>query len=114
MKTAGPIAKKIGMTRMVEADGHLTAVTLRQAEAQKATKTLSAERDGYNGFQVGYFAKPERKLAKPDVARLRKANVQDNYTRFKEFRLDAAPAADALALGQPIEMTKFLEGVTAV
>ena len=114
MKTAGLIAKKIGMTRMVDAEGQLTAVTLLQVEDQKVTKILSAERDGYIGFQIGYNAKAEKHLAKPDVARLRKANVQDNYTRFKEFRLDAAPAADALALGQTIDMSKFLEGVKSV
>jgi len=110
MTTAGLIAKKIGMTRMVDADGHMTAVTLLQVEPQKVTKVLSAERDGYNAFQIGYYSKAEKNLTKPDISRLRKANVQENFTRFKEFRLDAPTE---LSLGAPIEI-ETLDGVTAV
>jgi large subunit ribosomal protein L3 len=113
MKSAGLIAKKIGMTRMVDAEGRLTAVTLLQVEEQKVTKILTAERDGYHGFQVGYYAKAEKHLGKPDMGRLRKANVQDNYVRFKEFRLEG-PAGDKYQLGQQIDMAPFFEGLATV
>ena len=112
MTTAGLIAKKIGMTRMVDGEGQMTAVTLLQVETQKVTKILSEERDGYVGVQVGYFAKKEKHLNKPDLGRLRKANVQENYSRFKEFRLDAAPSD--LAVGGVLEFGKFFEGVTSL
>lgn len=83
----GLIAKKIGMTRVIDPDGRMVPVTLLQVEEQKVTKVLSVERDGYVGLQVGYCVKPERKINKPDLARLRKAGVEDNFTKFKEFRL---------------------------
>lgn len=110
MTTAGLIAKKIGMTRIVDADGRMTPVTILQLEPQKITKILSKERDGYTALQVGYNIKKEKSLNKPDVARLRKANVQDNYSRFKEFRYEQLPNAElGAALG-----VELLEGVTEV
>ena len=63
-------------------------------------------------FQVGYYAKAEKHLAKPDMGRLRKANIQENFTRFKEFRT-ATPATPE-TLGQPVEVGTFLEGVVSI
>jgi large subunit ribosomal protein L3 len=111
MTTAGLIAKKIGMTRMVDAEGQLTAVTLLQVETQKVTKVLTTERDGYSAYQVGYNVKSEKHLGKPDVARLRKANIQENFARFKEFRADKLP--EGVALGAAIELGVF-EGIKSV
>lgn len=109
MKTAGLIAKKVGMTRMVDAEGVLTAVTLLQIEQQKVTKVLTAERDGYTGFQVGYNTKKEKALAKADVARLRKASVTENFASFKEFRADKVDHQVGHEFGVAV-----LEGVKAV
>jgi large subunit ribosomal protein L3 len=111
MKQHGLIAQKIGMTRMLDADGQLIPVTLLKLEHQKVTKILSAERDGYVAYQVGYFAKAERKLAKPDVTRLRKSGIQDNYTSFKEFRLEKP--VDGMSVGSTLD-TSLFEGVTSV
>jgi large subunit ribosomal protein L3 len=111
MTTAGLIAKKIGMTRMVTPEGQMTAVTLLQITPQKVTKILTADRDGYTGYQIGYFEKREKRLAKPDISRLRKANVENNFTRFKEFRADALPAG--YDLGAPLAVSVF-EGIPSV
>jgi large subunit ribosomal protein L3 len=110
MTTTSLIAKKIGMTRMVDADGLMHAVTLLQLAPQKVTKILTPERDGYHGIQVGYLAKQEKHLNKPDISRLRKANVTENFTRFKEFRLAGAPSVE---LGAAIDLSG-LEGIKAV
>jgi large subunit ribosomal protein L3 len=107
----GLVARKIGMTRMVDAEGQMTPVTLLQIEPQKVTKVLTTERDGYNAVQVGYYIKKEKALTRADMNRLRKVNVQETYSRFKEFRLDA-PAAD-LAIGTNLELGAF-EGVSSV
>lgn len=111
MTTAGLIAKKIGMTRMVNAEGQMTAVTLLQVTPQKVTKLLTADRDGYTGYQIGYFEKREKRLNKADIARLRKASVENNFTRFKEFRADALP--DGMDIGAQLGVS-VLEGVPAV
>lgn len=112
MTRPGLIAKKIGMTRMVDADGLMTPVTLLQIEDQKVTKVLSAERDGYQAYQIGYYAKSEKHLNKPDVGRLRKIGVQENFTRFKEFRLPENAAT--VELGKGFDIDTFFKGVTSL
>ena len=85
---SGMIAKKVGMTRVVDGDtGMLTPVTLLEVVEQKVTKLLTSDKDGYSAVQVGYFAKKEHRLTKPDITRLRKVGVEENYARFREFRL---------------------------
>lgn len=111
MTTTGLIAKKIGMTRMVDANGQMTAVTLLQVTTQKITKVLTPERDGYHGIQVGYLEKKEKHLTKADLSRLRKVSVTENFARFKEFRLDGANPD--LAVGAELKVD-LLEGVKAV
>lgn len=86
----GLIAKKVGMTRVLDEQGQMIPVTLLKVEDQKITKVLTADRDGYHGVQVGYYQKPERKLNKPDLTRLRKSGIDSNFTRFKEYRLESA------------------------
>jgi large subunit ribosomal protein L3 len=107
----GLIAKKIGMTRMVDKSGQMIAVTLLQIENQKITKVLSKAKEGYDAYQVGYFEKAEKGLTKPDVARLRKANINDNFARFKEVRLEGA--LSGAEVGTQLT-TKLLDGVNAV
>ena len=106
----GLVAKKIGMTRMVDKNGHMVAVTLLQVENQKVTKVLTKERDGYDAYQVGFKETKEKNLAKPDIARIRKANVKENFTTFKEFRTESPVAVE---LGAQLT-TELLNGVTAV
>jgi len=107
----GLVAKKIGMTRMVDKSGQMIAVTLLQVEDQKITKILTKSRDGYDAYQVGFFKKAEKNLNKADVARLRKQNIAENYAQFKEFRTDAAVAG--VEVGHKLT-TELLNGVTAV
>lgn len=94
MAVHGLIAKKIGMTRVIDVEGQMVPVTLLKVEDQKVTKVLTPERDGYHGIQVGYYAKTDKKMTKPDLSRLRKAEIAENFSRFKEFRLgDSSEAA---------------------
>lgn len=86
----GLIAKKIGMTRIVSEDGEIVPVTLLQVPTQKITKVLSGEKDGYEGYQVGYFEKSEKNLTKPDTGRLRKVGVSENFAKFIEFRTEGS------------------------
>lgn len=82
----GLIVRKVGMTRMVDADGKLIPVTLLKVEEQKVTKVLNVDRDGYRGYQIGYAIKKEKNLTKADVNRLRKNSVNENFSNFVEFR----------------------------
>jgi large subunit ribosomal protein L3 len=107
----GLVAKKVGMSRMVDADGKMIPVTLLQVEGQKITKILTPERDGYHGFQIGYYKKSVKNLTKPDLARLRKVGVEENFARFKEFR--TLGPLDGLELGKELD-AEILAGVERV
>ncbi|MFW7378077.1 MAG: 50S ribosomal protein L3 [Oligoflexus sp.] len=107
MTMQGLIAKKVGMTRVLDEAGQMIPVTLLKIEDQKVTKILTPDRDGYHGIQVGYFAKPEHRVNKPDIARLRKVSVDENYTRFKEFRFEAP--VDGLELGAALNVATLTE-----
>ena len=82
----GLIVSKVGMTRMVDTDGRIVPVTLLKVENQAVTKVLTPERDGYHGYQVGYFPKAEKNLTRADLYRLREVGVEGNYAKFREFR----------------------------
>lgn len=105
MTIHGLIAKKVGMTRVLDAEGQMIPVTLLKIEGQKVTKILTPERDGYHGIQVGYYEKPERKLTKPDVGRLRKVSLTESFTRFKEFRTEGT--LDGVNIGAAYNASLF-------
>lgn len=107
----GLVAKKIGMTRMIDKNGHMIAVTLLQVENQKITKILTKARDGYDAYQVGYYEKAEKNLTKPDIARLRKQSITENFAQFKEFRTEAPLAG--VEVGHKLT-TALFDGVSAV
>ena len=75
MKMQGLIAKKVGMTRLINKEGQLVPVTLLHVADQQVTKVLTSEKDGYNAVQVGYYTKPDHRMNKPDLTRLRKAGL---------------------------------------
>ena len=99
------------MTRVATATGDIVPVTLLKVEDQKVTKILNTERDGYNAIQVGYFEKRETRLTKADITRLRKVEVKENFSKFREFRLDKAE--DGLKIGDALT-AKIFEGVKSV
>ena len=112
MAAPGLIAKKVGMTRIVDDQGSMTPVTLLQVDSQKVTKLLTPERDGYHGIQVGYYDKgKDKQLTKSDVGRLRKAGLDDNFSRFREYRVDEA--VEGLEVGAAFAASD-LEGVVSV
>lgn len=107
MVAPGLIAKKVGMTRVVDENGKMFAVTLLEVPSQKVTKVLTPERDGYHAVQVGYYEKKESRLNKPDLHRLRKAKIDESYSRFREFRLEAA--LDAVEVGTAFSLESIGE-----
>lgn len=115
----GIIAKKVGMTRVLDDAGQMVPVTLLKIEEQSITKILTPEKDGYHGIQIGYYVKPEHRLNKPDTARLKKANIEKTFSKFKEFRLsqdiegfEVGKALDASALGEvsAVDVTGITKG----
>lgn len=99
----GILAKKVGMTRIIDADGRAIPVTLLYADDQKITKILTPERDGYHGVQIGYQLKAPKNMRKPDLGRLKQAGVEENFTKFKEYRVNEP--IEGLTLGSSVDLS---------
>ena len=54
------VAKKIGMTRILNSKGTMIPVTLLQVEKQKVTKVIKEPESSYSAIQVGYHVKREK------------------------------------------------------
>ncbi|MDD5423063.1 MAG: 50S ribosomal protein L3 [Candidatus Omnitrophota bacterium] len=102
----GLLGKKIGMTNIFDESGRNIPVTLVEAGPCYILQIKTMENDGYNALQIGFGAKREKLVNKPDKARFKKAGV-DAVRFVKELRVnDVAP----YKLGQKIEVDVFAKG----
>jgi large subunit ribosomal protein L3 len=81
----GLLGKKLGMSQIFDEKGTLIPVTLIQAGPCPVVEKRTKDRDGYEAIQLGFDAKPERLVNKPDAGRFKAAGVAPQ--RFlREFR----------------------------
>jgi large subunit ribosomal protein L3 len=102
----GVIAKKVGMTRLFQADGRHVPVTVLQMESVQVVGRREADRDGYTAVQLGAGTAKAKNVAKPQRAAFGKAEVEPK-ARVAEFRV----AEDALLdVGATIGADHFVAG----
>src|SRR5207237_8419745 len=85
MRTAG-IAKKLGMTRLVQAGGRHVPVTALQLDELQGVGRREKDRDGYTAVQLGAGKAKAKNVAKPQRAAFGKAEVEPKV-RVAEFRV---------------------------
>lgn len=102
----GILGKKVGMTQIYGDDGQLVPVTVIQAGPCFVTQIKTQESDGYDAVQIGYDDVPPRKLTRPQIGHLRKADAP-NLRFLREFQLDNS---ESLELGQRIDVSTFSYG----
>ena len=61
----GLIAKKLGMSRIFEADGTHVPVTVLSVEGLQVVGVRTTEKDGYNAVQLGTGAIKAKNVRKP-------------------------------------------------
>jgi large subunit ribosomal protein L3 len=84
---AGILGKKIAMTQLYRSNGDIVPVTVMQAGPCSVLQIRTAEKDGYNAVQIGFDARKESGVNKPDAGMFRKAGVTPK--RFvREIRID--------------------------
>ena len=113
----GMIGKKIGMTQVYDAEGRRTCVTVVEVGPCPVVQLKSLEKDGYVAVQLGFDDVPERKLTKPELGHLKKAEASPKKV-LKEFRLDNAAEmnvgdelkADVFAKGDKVDITGISRG----
>lgn len=100
------IGKKLGMTQVFLADGTMVPVTVVQAGPCTVVQKKSVAKDGYEAIQLGFDEVAERKLNKPELGHLKKANAAP-LKQLHEFKLDNM---DSYELGSTIDCSVFSEG----
>jgi large subunit ribosomal protein L3 len=102
----GVIAKKVGMTRLFQADGRHVPVTVLQLEDLQVIGRREMDRDGYTAVQLGAGKAKAKNVAKPQRAAFGKAEVEPK-AKVAEFRV----AEDALLdIGAHISADHFIPG----
>src|SRR5438132_11187242 len=102
----GLLGKKIGMTRVYDATGKATPVTVIEAGGNSLLQTKTAEKDGYHAIQVGFDTQKESRLPKPLLGHFKKAEAEPKKF-VREFRLpDGTQIEDELNLA----VTQFEAG----
>src|SRR3954453_23885725 len=100
----GVIAKKVGMTRLFQADGRHVPVTVLQLEELQVVGRREADRGGYTAVQLGAGKAKAKNVAKPQRAAFGKAEVEPK-AKVAEFRV----AEDALLdVGSTINADHFV------
>jgi large subunit ribosomal protein L3 len=86
---AGLLARKLGMTQVFDPeDGHVERVTVLEAGPCYVTAIRHAERDGYDAVQLGFGEVREKRLTRPKLGHLKKADAPP-LRHLVEFRGEA-------------------------
>ena len=102
----GVIAKKMGMTRLFQADGRHVPVTVLQLEEVQVVAVREKNKDGYTAVALGAGKAKAKNVAKPQRGAFGKAKVEPK-AKVVEFRVDE----DALLeLGATISADHFIAG----
>ena len=102
----GVIAKKMGMTRLFQADGRHVPVTVLQLEEVQVVGRREMDRDGYTAVALGAGKAKAKNVNKPQRAIFGLAEVEPK-AKVVEFRV----AEDALLdLGATISADHFVAG----
>jgi large subunit ribosomal protein L3 len=81
----GLIGKKLGQTRVYDAQGALIPVTVVLVGPNRVIQCKTIETDGYKAVQLGFDDQKEHRLAKPLLGHLKKFGATP-VKRIKEFR----------------------------
>jgi len=106
MAVHGIIGKKVGMTQIFTPEGVVVPVTVVQAGPCLVVQKKTADKDGYEAFQIGLVgARPDRRANKAARGRFEKAGVAPMRT-LMEVRADKG---DELKPGDKVLCDVFAE-----
>src|SRR2546430_1947881 len=103
---AAILARKLGMTqRFSQEDGRVERLTVLDAGPCHVTRIRTADRDGYEGVQLGFGATREGRVTKPELGHLKKADAPP-LRHLAEFRDEAGE----LSVGDQVTVEAFEPG----
>jgi large subunit ribosomal protein L3 len=101
------LGRKLGMTRMFDENGVVTASTLVEAGPCFITHLRTPERDGYVAVQLGFGDKP--RPTRPHKGQLKRAGLPDRQG-LESLREVPADSLDDLELGARVDASMFAQG----
>lgn len=101
----GLLGKKLGQTRVYDANGVLVPVTVVLAGPNRVLQCKTVERDGYSAVQLGFDDQKESRLGKALLGHVKKQNGVA-VKRIKEFR----DYSVAVKPGDILGVTVFAQG----
>ena len=103
---SGLIARKVGMTRVFDAEGAHVPVTVLQVEKCEVVAVRTAEKDGYDAVQLGVGAAKVKNVTKAERGHFAKAKVEPKR-KVAEFRVSADALID---VGAELSAAHFIPG----
>ena len=100
------LGRKLGMTQVWDADGHLVPLTVVQVGTNVVTQVRTEEVDGYSAIQLGFGEIDSRKVTKPLQGHFEKAGVAP-LRHLAEVRTSEH---DSSELGQELDAATFEAG----
>ncbi|AXA93706.1 50S ribosomal protein L3 [Massilia sp. YMA4] len=104
----GLLGRKVGMMRIFTDDGDSIPVTVLDVSNNRIAQIKTPETDGYSAVQVVFGQRRASRVTKAAAGHFAKAGVEAG-TLLKEFRVDAAKAAE-LKAGEVIAASLFEVG----
>jgi large subunit ribosomal protein L3 len=113
----GVIAKKVGMTRLFQADGRHVPVTVLLLDELQVVGRREQDRDGYTAVALGAGKAKAKNVNKPQRGAFGKAKVEPK-ARVVEFRVaedalldvGATISADHFVAGQMVDVSGVTQG----
>jgi large subunit ribosomal protein L3 len=104
----GVIGKKVGMSRVFNAEGNAVPVTVLEVSPNRITQVKTDENDGYRAVQVTIGTRRPSRVTKPMAGHYAKAGSAAGRGLW-EFRLDQGEG-ESLAAGAEIKADIFAAG----
>jgi large subunit ribosomal protein L3 len=101
------LGRKLGMTRIFDENGVVTASTLVEAGPCFITQLRTPENDGYTAVQLGFGTRP--RPSRPQKGQLKKAGLPDRFG-LEALREVPTDSLDDLHLGARLDASMFAQG----
>src|SRR6516225_3240966 len=112
----GLLGKKLGLTRVYDAKGVITPVTVVLAGPNRVLQCKTQQSDGYNAVQLGFHDQKEHRVAKPLLGHIKKFNgaAVKRISEFRDFSKEVKPGdvvgATLFAPGDYVDAIGYTKG----
>lgn len=103
----GLLGRKLGMTRLFDGSGVVTATTLVEAGPCFVTQVRTTENDGYVAVQLGFGNK--RRLNRPEKGHLKAAGLAEKHG-LRMLREVPVDTLEDIELGARVDASLFVAG----